>query len=529
MAPEYDVFLSYSRQDKPAVKQIGEALKTFGLAVWLDEWELQPGRPWQEEVEKALERSRATVVFIGPQGMGPWEEPEMRAALEEQVHRKIPVIPVLLPGVSDTIKLPLFLRRNTWVIFCNDLQDQGALYRLYWGITGKKPDREKKERQKHSASIPSGEQEPLEEAVNNLVAFLRSGNITFFLGREASEGGDNLPPSSYEITYNLLSSLKLIHPDYNQLLPPVDMAAAYYAIKEGDSNLEDKIVDLIMERSNAIPSLHLRLAALLKILQRLPKRRVRRRTQQLIITTNFDVMMERALLRFGIAFTRIVQHKSSPRIDINEYRDVVLLADDVLQFSLAGASPQRVNPDDYEELDEIIMNHGHRAIGYGSDNDSGESLNPLHSLPLKDLTEPILYKFHGSQDIPNSCTITTDQYFDFFWKLLKKETIPAQISEIISNSPILFLGSDLLTQDFRLTYHTLLRKPFEIRTNRRYALQVSPDREERNYYRQMEAKIWVNIKNLAIRQFGIEVVEEMGDIFLEKLCRRVEVDLLGKL
>ena len=475
MESNFDAFLSHSSEDKSIVKRIGEALKKRGLKVWLDEWELQPGKPWQEEIERALESSHSTVVFIGPKGMGPWEEPEMRGALEEQIHRKIPVIPVLLPSVSDTIKLPLFLRRNTWVIFRSSLEDQEAIDRLYWGITGKKPNRERREQEQSAILSSTVEQGPVEEAIDNLFALLKSGNITFFLGREASQGDKNLPPGPYQITHNLLESLKLIDSDYNHLLPPIDMAASYYAIKEGDSNLEDKVVDLIMERSNSIPNLHLRLVDLLKILQKRPTRRVRRRTKQLIVTTNFDVMMERALLCSGIPFTRIVQHRSGPRIHLNEYRDAALLADNSILFPLSGGSSKKVEKNDYEELDQMIKNYGYRTIDYGSGKGDGSILNPLHSLSLQDLTEPILYKFHGSQDIPDSCTISTDHYFDFFWRLMKQKTIPAQISEIISNSCILFLGCNLLDPNFRFTYYTLLRKSLEIRTYKRYALGISPD------------------------------------------------------
>ena len=35
---EYDVFLSYSSKDKPAVRRLAERLKGDGLRVWLDEW-----------------------------------------------------------------------------------------------------------------------------------------------------------------------------------------------------------------------------------------------------------------------------------------------------------------------------------------------------------------------------------------------------------------------------------------------------------------------------------------------------------
>ena len=75
---EFDAFLSHNSRDKPLVKHIAEALKRNSVKVWLDEWELVPGRRWQEALEAGLLRSRTVVVPVGPAGVGHWEEPEIQ-------------------------------------------------------------------------------------------------------------------------------------------------------------------------------------------------------------------------------------------------------------------------------------------------------------------------------------------------------------------------------------------------------------------------------------------------------------------
>jgi nucleotide-binding universal stress UspA family protein len=132
------VFLSHNSRDKPTVRQLAEALKARGLRVWLDEWELIPGRPWQEALEEMIKTAKCAAVLLGKDGLGPWEIPEMRGCLSEFVKRNMPVIPVLLPGASTQPDLPLFLQQFTWVDLREGLTDQG-LDRLQWGITGKKP------------------------------------------------------------------------------------------------------------------------------------------------------------------------------------------------------------------------------------------------------------------------------------------------------------------------------------------------------------------------------------------------------
>ena len=133
----FDVFLSHNSKDKPVVRELARALQLHGIKVWLDEAELVPGRPWQEELEEIISTTKSALVMFGPAGLGPWEQPEMRACLSEFVRRNLPVIPVMLPGAPAEPQLPLFLRQLTWVDLRPGLHTPG-IERLVWGITGRK-------------------------------------------------------------------------------------------------------------------------------------------------------------------------------------------------------------------------------------------------------------------------------------------------------------------------------------------------------------------------------------------------------
>jgi tetratricopeptide (TPR) repeat protein len=136
--PEFDVFISHNRKDLNAVRELSGLLRSRGLKVWLDEWELVPGRPWQEALEDAIENSRTVAVLIGENGLGPWETPEMRGALSESVRRGIPIIPIFLPGAPSNPSLPMFLARYKWVDLRGGLIPEN-IDLLEWGITGTKP------------------------------------------------------------------------------------------------------------------------------------------------------------------------------------------------------------------------------------------------------------------------------------------------------------------------------------------------------------------------------------------------------
>jgi hypothetical protein len=142
MSPRYDVFLSHASADKPAVEYLAQKLSAIGIEPFLDKWHLIPGEPWQEALEDALDESRTCAVFLGPKGMGAWQNEEMRSALESRVSNKaFRVIPVLLPNSFEPRReeLPRFLRRLTWVDFRAGVDDDEAFRRLVNGIRGTPP------------------------------------------------------------------------------------------------------------------------------------------------------------------------------------------------------------------------------------------------------------------------------------------------------------------------------------------------------------------------------------------------------
>ena len=146
----YDVFLSHA-SDKPEVEALARRLREDGLEPFLDKWHLIPGQPWQEAIEDALEASRTCAVFVG-RGQGPWQNREMRAALNRHSRdAAFRVIPVLLPGAPDPEALSSLLQQFTVVDFHGGLDDDDAYDRLLCGIRGVPPD---------AGSVPSPDEGP---------------------------------------------------------------------------------------------------------------------------------------------------------------------------------------------------------------------------------------------------------------------------------------------------------------------------------------------------------------------------------
>ncbi len=66
----FDVFLSHSSKDKPIVKAIAERLKSDGLRIWFDEWEIKPGDSIPAKIEEGLECSRVMVLCMSSNAFG---------------------------------------------------------------------------------------------------------------------------------------------------------------------------------------------------------------------------------------------------------------------------------------------------------------------------------------------------------------------------------------------------------------------------------------------------------------------------
>jgi hypothetical protein len=252
--------------------------------------------------------------------------------------------------------------------------------------------------------------------------------------------------------------------------------------------LELTIINLIQNRSLDIPSAHQKLASLLERLgRREPPPRGLTAQKQLILTTNIDLMAERALLSSGIRFTRIVQHKSEESLYVTNYHD-----------------QQKVPflPSKRDELDKLIVET------------SSKILRP-ESVVGDAVTEPILYKLRGSLDIPGSCALTRPQLLAQARAAIAKNLIPDELQKIPSNTAIVFLGTGLLDPDFQYISNMVLFSAWASDFPK-YIVQLAPEQDPQDGYRRMEAGLWNKIKQTAMQRKLI-AVEDSCDNFLQRL------------
>ena len=110
---EYDVFLSHNAADKPSVRRLAQRLRKAGLAVWFDEWIIQPGDDIYLFIERGLEASRTLVLCMSPAAFGSkWVSLERSTALfRDPTNQDRRFVPLLLADCD----LPDTLRRYKYV------------------------------------------------------------------------------------------------------------------------------------------------------------------------------------------------------------------------------------------------------------------------------------------------------------------------------------------------------------------------------------------------------------------------------
>lgn len=58
------IFLSYSRVDAKFALKLGQDLRKAGLDIWIDQFDIPPSEPWDEEIQKGLDASTGLLVIL---------------------------------------------------------------------------------------------------------------------------------------------------------------------------------------------------------------------------------------------------------------------------------------------------------------------------------------------------------------------------------------------------------------------------------------------------------------------------------
>jgi hypothetical protein len=110
------VFLCHSSADKKAVRDLYHRLKQHGRQPWLDEEDILPGKPWEDEIREAVRSSAVVVVCISRAAINTagFFHKEIRFALDV-ADEKPEGTTYVIPARLDNCDVPSRLTKWHWV------------------------------------------------------------------------------------------------------------------------------------------------------------------------------------------------------------------------------------------------------------------------------------------------------------------------------------------------------------------------------------------------------------------------------
>jgi HEAT repeat protein len=120
-SPRRDLFISYTRDDRPFVERLARDLRDLDLKVWWDRWEMKVGDSLIEKIEEGISESSWLAVVLSSKSVrSSWVKREVEAAMVGEIQdRRLVVLPLL---VSDC-ELPPFLRAKVFADFRSTYQE----------------------------------------------------------------------------------------------------------------------------------------------------------------------------------------------------------------------------------------------------------------------------------------------------------------------------------------------------------------------------------------------------------------------
>ena len=109
---QFDVFISYSHEDKAAADSACATLEQAGIRCWISPRDIVPGMDWSELIINAIERAKLMVLIFSGHAN---ESPQIKREVERAVHMGLPIIPVRIEDTPPSKSLEYFISTPHWL------------------------------------------------------------------------------------------------------------------------------------------------------------------------------------------------------------------------------------------------------------------------------------------------------------------------------------------------------------------------------------------------------------------------------
>lgn len=108
----YDVFVSYSHQDKLTADAVCATLEAQGIRCWIAPRDINPGQEWGQAIIQAIGGARVMVVVFSHHSN---HSPQVMREVERAVHAGLAVLPFRIEDVAPSGSLEYFLSSMHWL------------------------------------------------------------------------------------------------------------------------------------------------------------------------------------------------------------------------------------------------------------------------------------------------------------------------------------------------------------------------------------------------------------------------------
>jgi hypothetical protein len=284
------------------------------------------------------------------------------------------------------------------------------------------------------------------------------GRVIPFLGSGASLGGRDSGVAWVKDVAKYLPTARELAKYLAQMTgfptdepPDLSKVAQYYHVVGGRDRLQEELHS-IFSCDYPLTLLHTFLADV--------------STPLLIVTTNYDDLIERAFDAKGRAYDQVI-HTTDPTV-----------GDQLLWWEHGTAEPRKVN---------------------------------ANKLDIDLQTVTVIYKMHGAVDrrqpTRDQYVITEDDYIDFLARMTKNKAIPAIFAEPFQTRHFLFLGYGLYDWNLRVVLNRIEKDLRQRRDSRdrkgikSWAIQSNPKPLERRFWQERGIEVY----DMTIEEFVKEL------------------------
>lgn len=564
----YDVFLSHNSKDKPAARALSKALEAQGCSVFFDDQDMENDRIAGSAIDTAFDKTLVFAGCWGPAGVGRYQTFELDMGFNFAIDSKFSLITVILPGATPADPGARF--RSFPPIIFNHLEDTAPVQKILRVVDRVRNDRglaprhtgegpaplapapRQSRQSRHDAA--ANDDDPYKGITEQLRRDVRQFGLNFLIGpltgMEAPSGEDygaeeNLPfpqsgePSPWEIAHLIRQEGDLLPDDTESTGSlPLELVASWLSMGKGDSRLvQSRLKSILNTRRKRNSRFYNQLGKVLRLLLETAETTRRRRTlAPMIFTTNFGTNLEWHMMYHGVPFTRVTV-KLPDCLVIQSVGSQIQGDNLILNDFYDDTNQPLILPRDGEDSEE-------RALAFLADampetaNRQTATMRPLFRNGNEDYTQPstardlsfddmegcILFKYHGSIDVDDSCVVNSEQLFEL---TRIEDLVPSAVEEQLKIAPSVVFGTSFLLTEVQQAAEAVWRVPFRAtRINRYVVPRVREHLKTRNrdgWLLRMEDAMCENLKHHASTLNLIEV-KPGQEAFLRALEKELDPD-----